>query len=72
MGGDGRGSRSEEPEIVEPEALDASIRADQAQMLAEGQSVLVFNAVNAAIVHGLQQDGWQAEEPALQPSQPAR
>ncbi|CAN2535440.1 hypothetical+protein [Methylocapsa aurea] len=56
MGGNGRGSRSEEPEIVEPEALDASIRADQAQMLAEGQSVLVFNAVNAAIVAGVFRD----------------
>ena len=49
----GRDSRSEEQEFVDPETLGASIRADQAQMLAEGQSVLVFNAVNAAIVAGV-------------------
>jgi FlaA1/EpsC-like NDP-sugar epimerase len=50
-----RDSRSEEQEI-DPEELDASIRADQAQMLATGQSVLVFNAANAAIVASIFRD----------------
>lgn len=49
----GRDLLSEELEIVDAAALDAAIRADQAQMLADGRSVLVFNAANAAIVAGV-------------------
>ncbi|WP_018266807.1 sensor domain-containing diguanylate cyclase [Methylosinus sp. LW4] len=50
-----RDSRSEERDL-DPEELAAAIRADQAQMLATGQSVLVFNAANAAIVASIFHD----------------
>ncbi|WP_159730303.1 sensor domain-containing diguanylate cyclase [Methylosinus sp. Ce-a6] len=53
MHGRKRDSLSEEQDVIDLETLGASIRADQAQMLAEGRFVLVFNATNAAIVAGV-------------------